>query len=55
MESEALRDLVIASLEDGKGVEIKTFDVQGMTTITDHMVIATGTSDRWLSPCGPLW
>ena len=46
MESEALRELVMASLEDGKGVEVKAFDVQGMTTITDHMIIATGTSDR---------
>lgn len=46
MESEALRDLVVAGLEDGKGIEVKVFDVQGMTTITDHMIIATGTSDR---------
>lgn len=46
MQAEKLRDLVIAALQDMKGVEIRALDVRGMTTLTDFMVIASGTSDR---------
>lgn len=46
MKAEELRDLVVAALEDVKGVDIATLDVRGKTAITDFMVIATGTSDR---------
>lgn len=37
---------VIAALEDLKGVDIQTFDVREMTSITDFMVIASGNSNR---------
>jgi len=43
---EALIQLAIAALEDIKARNIKIIDVQGKTTITDVMIIATGTSTR---------
>lgn len=46
MQAEALRDLVVAALEDVKAVDTKVLDVRGKTAITDFMIIATGTSDR---------
>jgi ribosome-associated protein len=38
--------LVIDALEGLKGVDIKVLDVTDMTSITDRMVIAGGTSTR---------
>ena len=46
MEIEALKKLVIDALEDVKGGDIRTLDVQDKTSITDVMVIATGNSNR---------
>ncbi len=46
MQVEALRDLVVKSLDDMKGQDIKVLDVRGKTSITDFFVIASGTSDR---------
>lgn len=46
MQVEALRDLVVRVLEDMKARDIKVIDVRGKTSITDMMVIASGTSDR---------
>lgn len=47
--SDQLAELAIAALDDLKGVDIKRLDVRGLTTITDVMVIATGTSNRHAS------
>ncbi len=41
-----VRDQVIAALEDGKARDIVSLDVAKLTDITDHMVIASGTSNR---------
>lgn len=41
-----LLELVINALEDLKAVDIKVLDVTGMTSITDRMVVAGGTSTR---------
>lgn len=39
-------DIVLAALDDGKAREIKVLDVRGKTSVTDYMVVASGTSDR---------
>lgn len=46
MQAEALRDLVIDVLEDMKAKDITTIDVKGRSSVTDIMVIASGTSSR---------
>lgn len=44
--TERLKDWVIAALEDLKAQDIHVLDVRGMTSITDLMIVASGTSDR---------
>lgn len=46
MTPKTLCDLVIKALEDTKGIDIVTIDVHTCTTITDFMVICSGTSNR---------
>ncbi|CAD2265720.1 ribosome silencing factor [Stutzerimonas stutzeri] len=46
MQTEALVQLAVAALEDLKGQDITTIDVQGKTSVTDYMVIASGSSSR---------
>lgn len=43
---ESVRDRVVAALEDLKAVDIKAIDVRGRTSVTDHIVVASGTSNR---------
>ncbi len=42
----SLNEQVCSALEDLKGVDICVLDVRSLTTITDYMVIVSGTSDR---------
>lgn len=42
----ALKDVVLASLEDMKAVDPVVLDVRGKTGITDIMVVASGNSGR---------
>jgi len=46
METKNLVDLVVNALEDLKAQDIEILFVGDMTTITDTMVIASGTSNR---------
>ena len=46
MNSEQLSDLVVEALEDVKAKDIVKLDVRDMTTVTDYMVVASGTSTR---------
>jgi len=46
LSGDELLDIVIAALEDLKGVDIRVIDVRELTSITDRMVIASGTSTR---------
>ena len=46
MNSEALSDLVIDALDDIKAKDIVKLDVRNMTTVTDYMIVASGTSNR---------
>ena len=46
MNSEQLTALVIDALDDVKAQDIIKLDVRKMTTVTDYMVVASGTSNR---------
>ena len=46
MNSEQLFTLVVDALDDIKAKDITTLDVRDMTTVTDYMIVASGTSNR---------
>ena len=46
MNSEQLCDLVVDALEDVKAKDIVKLDVRELTTVTDYMIVASGTSNR---------
>lgn len=46
MQTEQLKQLVIDSLEEMKGNDIVVLDVSANTSVTDFMIIASGTSSR---------
>ncbi len=46
MKAEALRDHLIAVIEDRKGRDVTTLDVRKLTDVTDFMIIVSGTSGR---------
>jgi ribosome-associated protein len=46
MQTKQLKDLVVAALEDVKAKDIVVLDVHKLTSITDVMIIASGTSTR---------
>lgn len=48
MSAVELKEVVVAALEELKGRDIQVLDVQGMTDMTDYMVVASGTSSRQL-------
>ena len=45
-EVQALKDLVLATLDENKGEDVIDIDLSGKSTIADYMVVATGTSSR---------
>jgi ribosome-associated protein len=46
MQADELLKIIQDTLDERKGTNIKIIDVQGKTSVTDYMVLATGTSDR---------
>ncbi len=46
MKTEQLRKLIFKALEDLKAFDITELDVRAMTSVTDWMVVASGTSSR---------
>ena len=46
MNADNLVKLVVNTLDDGKGRDITVVDVRGKTSVTDFMVVASGTSER---------
>ena len=44
--NEKLLTLVVDALEDMKALDLKTLDVKDKTSVTDHMVICSGSSSR---------
>ena len=46
MNSEQLSELAVDALESVKGQDIVKLDVRKLTTVTDYMVVASGTSNR---------
>jgi len=46
MQAKELKQLVVKAIEDLKGENIVEIDVMGKTSVTDVMVIASGTSSR---------
>jgi len=46
MQTDELKQTALQALEDLKGLDIVDYDVREMTSVTDFMIIASGTSDR---------
>lgn len=46
MQTDELKALALQALEDLKALDIAEYDVRDMTSVTDFMIIASGTSDR---------
>lgn len=46
MQIEQLKRLVLNVLDDMKARDVSVMDVRGKTTVTDFMIVASGTSER---------
>jgi len=46
MKVDELTQIVIEALDDLKAVDVRVIDVRGKSSVTDVMVVATGTSTR---------
>jgi len=46
MNSVQLSEFIVNALDDGKAQDIVKLDVRGMTSVTDFMIVASGTSNR---------
>ncbi|GAA5646432.1 MULTISPECIES: ribosome silencing factor [Vibrio] len=49
MQREELRDFLADKADDMKAQDIITLDVQGKSSVTDYMIVCTGTSKRHVS------
>lgn len=46
MQSEKLRDIVVKAMDDMKAKDINVLDVRERTSVTEYMIVASGTSNR---------
>lgn len=46
MDTDVLKSKVLELLDDLKARDVAVFDVREMTTVTDYMIVASGTSNR---------
>lgn len=46
MKEEAMKELAVTALEDMKAVNPVVMDVRGKSSVTDYMIVVSGTSDR---------
>lgn len=46
MQAEQLKEVVINALEDVKAKDVSIIDVRDRTSVTDYMIVASGTSNR---------
>ena len=46
MKASKLRDFAVKAVEDMKGQDVVTLDIQKLSTIADYMLVVTGTSTR---------
>jgi ribosome-associated protein len=46
MQSEQIKKLALATLEEMKAVDVQVMNVRELTDITDYMVVCSGSSDR---------
>jgi ribosome-associated protein len=46
MKEEEIKNLAVTALEDMKAVNLVVLDVRGKSSVTDFMIIVSGTSDR---------
>jgi len=49
LQREELRDFLADKADDMKAQDIITLDVQGKSSVTDYMIVCTGTSKRHVS------
>ncbi len=49
VQADELLEITLAALEDMKAVDVRVIDVRELTTITDIMVVASGTSNNTAS------
>tara|TARA_X000000368_G_C22961970_1_gene681409 strand:+ start:499 stop:819 length:321 start_codon:yes stop_codon:yes gene_type:complete len=49
MDIKKLLNIVLASLEDGKAVDVDLYDVKKLTSMSDYILIASGNSRRQVS------
>ncbi|KOO02178.1 ribosome silencing factor [Vibrio nereis] len=49
MQLKELNDFLVDKVDDMKAQDIMTIDVQGKSSITDYMIVCTGTSKRHVS------